>query len=104
MPSVKKIKQQILDKGKEKKLVIVLGYERMAEEMALFGDADSLKAGRFKEPQESQADILRKIKNTQDVNEKKRLLAEYNASVSEKGKTSSDDAVFAMSGRIWNGY
>lgn len=90
--SVKKIKQQILDKGKEKKLVIVLGYERMAEEMALFGDADSLKAGRFKEPQESQADILRKIKNTQDVNEKKRLIAEYNASVSEKGKTSSDDA------------
>ena len=81
-----------MDKGKEKKLVIVLGYERMAEEMALFGDADSLKAGRFKEPQESQADILRKIKNTQDVNEKKRLIAEYNASVSEKGKTSSDDA------------
>ena len=44
------------------------------------------------EPQESQADILRKIKNTQDVNEKKRLIAEYNASVSGKGKTSSDDA------------
>lgn len=89
---VKKMKQQVLDKGKEKKLIIVLGYERMAEEMVLFGDADSLKEGRSKEPQESQADILRKIKNTQDINEKKRLIAEYNASVAGKGKTSSDAA------------
>ncbi len=90
--SVKKMKQQILDKGREKKLIIVLGYERMAEEMALFGDADNLRAGRSKETQKSQADILRKIKNMQDINEKKRLIAEYNAVLAGKGKTSSDDA------------
>ena len=83
--SITEIKQQIQEARMENKLILVLGYEKIAADMEILGSDSEKESVRTKTPAmekpEDMASVLEKIKACADPAEKKRILEDYNARV-----------------------
>lgn len=80
-----KIKDGIQSKQYEEKLILVLGYERMASDMELLGsgvEAPKPQTNILDEP-EDMSTVLLKVKACSDPAEKKKILDDYNARVAQ---------------------
>lgn len=86
--AIDKIKNNVLRRKYDNRLIMILGYESLASDMELMGE----DSGRYEyeessvpsvEAPEDMSQVMEKIKACDSVEEKQRILADYNARVAE---------------------
>lgn len=80
------IKQNIQSREKDNRLVIVLGYEAIGSDLEIFGEgteATEVVQQPSIEAPEDMSQVMERIKACDDIEEKKRILADYNERVAK---------------------
>lgn len=88
---ISKIKSEIQAREVTPGLIVCMGYELMASDFEILGGSDFISAPKSKPKQVEDnkpqiptlSEILERVKNCPDPDEKRRIIAEYNASVQE---------------------
>ena len=83
---IDEIKKMVLKRRYENRLIMVLGYETLVSDMELMGeDTDEYEETVIPdiEVPEDMSQVMERIKTCVDIEEKKKILADYNARVAE---------------------
>lgn len=80
------IKQNIQSRVKDNRLIVVLGYEAIGNDLEIFGEGtkvpEAVQQPSIEAP-EDMSQVMVKIKACDDIEEKKRILADYNKRVAK---------------------
>lgn len=84
------LRKRVQSRSYSNRLIVVLGYETIMSDMELMGDDDFEEAPSEKiQVPEDMSQVMERIKACDDLEEKKRILADYNARVAEYQTKSS---------------
>ncbi len=84
---IRQMKEGIRRREQEERLIVVLGYEMLVRDMEILGEDAAFDRGTEEKPVKEKApdlsETMEKIRNCSDPEEKKRILAAYNAQAAQ---------------------